>query len=94
MFKHSSHPFITPGVVLALLLGICPVSRAEIPPSVSAVQDKEKKEKKDKKDDKDDKKDEVKQSKLEKKYQEIKRFAENLYAKDSEFRDDVGNHSA
>ena len=50
-------------------------------------QDKAKKDKKESKDDKKD--DEDKPSKQERKYQEIKKFSDKLYAEDNEFRDDV-----
>jgi Zn-dependent protease with chaperone function len=51
------------------------------------AQDKGKKDKKESKDDKKD--DEDKPSKQERKYQEIKKFSDKLYAEDGEFRDDV-----
>jgi Zn-dependent protease with chaperone function len=56
----------------------------------SPLADGQDKAKKDKKESKEDKKDEEdKPTKQERKYQEIKRFSDKLYAEDSEFRDDV-----
>lgn len=52
--------------------------------------DSKDKSKKDKKESKEDKKDENdKPTKQERKYQEIKRFSEKLYAEESEFKDEV-----
>jgi len=84
------HRFAAGLLMLALLIGAPTLALGSMPAPPQTDAAKDKKDKKDKKDDKDDKKEEAaKPSKQERKYQEIKRFSEDLYNKEVEFRDDV-----
>ncbi len=92
MIKSIRCPMTACFLVLTLLAST-PLSAMTVAPARQSDEGKDKdkdKGKKDKKENKDDKKDESdKPTKQERKYQEIKRFSEELYSKEPEFRDEV-----
>lgn len=94
MPKTKRRPFLSLLILLSMLLSFTAPSAMALTTRrrAAAPQDKKddkKKEKDDKKDDKEKKDDKPKLSKTERKYQEIKKFSNELYNKDQEFHDTV-----
>ncbi len=94
MLKQTHRPLRSCSLALALLLTAAPLAaragaRRPAPPRPQQKEegkDKDKKKKEEKEQAKDDK---PKLSKQERKYQEIKKFSNDLYSKDEDFRDSV-----